>query len=347
MGYRRNSAARNLFARGPALKMKIAEKITILSLALLAAILIAVSSSLSPGITDSMTAGLVAPIAANKASENSQIQILFAGDMMLDRGVQYYAKKNGGNGFVFSQIHDKLLTYDLVVANLEGPVTNNSSISITAKLESPESFYFTFDPTWAETLSDNNIRLVNLGNNHILNFLGSGLTETKEYLKKAGIDYFGAPDYPKSASIEVKGVKITFINYNEFATYGDIGAKITIEEIKKAKIDSDIVVVYAHWGAEYVQEPPSQIKTLARQFIDAGADLIIGSHPHVIQPIEIYKGKRIYYSLGNFIFDQYFSEQTKNGLGVVLKIDVKKRQLEFEEINFYMQPNSQTVIIDK
>ena len=308
----------------------------------------AVNLALRTSFLFTPTAGLSAPAFApvEKPPDKIYAQILFIGDIMLDRGIRYYAEKNGGNNFIFEKIHENLLDYDLVVANLEGPITDNKSISITAKLESPESYFFTFNPSWAETLSINNIRLVNLGNNHILNFGSEGLQSTKKYLSEAGVDYFGSSDYPKNMTSEINGVKITFINYNEFSAYGEIEGEATVEEIKKAKGFSDIIVVYSHWGAEYIPEPADSIKELAHQFVDAGADLVVGSHPHVIQAIETYNGKRIYYSLGNFVFDQYFSEETKTGLGVVMEVDSVTKELNFEEIDFYLQPNGQTVLAD-
>jgi len=291
------------------------------------------------------------PVLAEKTEKMEETEktarILFVGDIMLDRGVIYYSEKSAGknaNGFIFEKIHQELLKNDIVVANLEGPITDNESVSISAKQDSPEIFYFTFNPSWAKTLSENNIRLVDLGNNHILNFGGQGLAETKKYLREAGVDYFGAPDYPKSIAIEINGIKVAFISYNEFSAYNKIEAESAIEEIEAAKKHADIIIVFAHWGAEYVPVPADSVRELSHKFIDEGADLIIGSHPHVIQPVEVYKNKRIYYSLGNFIFDQYFSEETKKGLGVVVKIDKEKRLLKFEEINFYTQPNGQTIV---
>ncbi|MFA6521905.1 MAG: CapA family protein, partial [Candidatus Gracilibacteria bacterium] len=89
-----------------------------------------------------------------------------------------------------------------------------------------------------------------------------------------------------------------------------------VAEIKKVRPESDFIVILPHWGVEYARKPTvGQIKE-ARMFIDAGADLIIGTHPHVIETIEEYKGKYIFYSLGNFIFDQYFSVDTMQGLAV-------------------------------
>ena len=274
------------------------------------------------------------------------IKILFVGDLMFDRGIRYYAEKNGGNEFIFDKISATLKDNDLVVANLEGPITDNLSISAGSTIASKNNYFFTFDKSVAKTLFNENIKLVNLGNNHILNFDQAGLKSTKKYLDEAKVDYFGAPDYPKSISTEIKGVKITFINYNEFSTIGELDQKATLEEIQKAKGFSDIIIIFCHWGNEYQLMQSDSQTNLAHQFIDAGADFVVGSHPHVIQPMEEYKGKRIYYSLGNFIFDQYFDNDVRNGLGVIVKINSEKKQLEFKEIKFYLQSGGQTIIKD-
>ncbi|MCX6720977.1 MAG: CapA family protein [Candidatus Staskawiczbacteria bacterium] len=274
-------------------------------------------------------------------------QILFVGDLMFDRGIRYYARQNGGNDFIFDKISSTLAENDLVVANLEGPITNNKSISSGTIAGSTNNYFFTFDPSVAKTMFDKNIKIVNLGNNHILNFGRDGLAQTKNYLDNEKVGYFGASDYPKSISTEINGIKITLISYNEFADLPeDVNQKSIIEEIQKAKGFSDVIIVYSHWGVEYSLTATNQIRDLAHQFIDAGANLIIGSHPHVIEPIEVYKEKRIYYSLGNFIFDQYFSEDVRNGLGVEVIINKDTKQLDFSEKHFYLGNNGQTIIKD-
>jgi poly-gamma-glutamate synthesis protein (capsule biosynthesis protein) len=325
--------------------MKARNKILTL-LFLLTAITVAVSLFLFPGL-------IRAPITEKwfnfvNFSQVENAKILLVGDIMFDRGIRYYAEKNGGNDFIFSKIHDRLISFDTVVGNLEGPITDNPSTSISTKPGEPDNYFFTFDPSWTKTLFDNNIRIVNLGNNHILNFGRDGLQSTKEYLDQAKVGYFGALDYPKSVSREIQGIKMTFVNYNEFAALDEvINKKSTLEEIQKAKGFSDIIIVYCHWGVEYADSPTEQQINLAHEFIDEGADLVAGSHPHVIQPLEIYKGKRIYYSLGNFIFDQYFSKETENGLGVVVSIEPNSKKLNFEELEFYLQPNGQTILVEK
>jgi len=274
----------------------------------------------------------------------SYAKILLVGDLMFDRGIRYYAKINSGNYFIFDKISPTLLENDLVVANLEGPITDNKSVSAGTAAGSADNYFFTFDPSLATTLFKENIKIVDLGNNHILNFGREGLASTKNYLDKAGVGYFGAPDYPKSTSTEINGIKVTFISYNEFSALGGAEQQSTVEEIQKVKQFSDIIIVYSHWGEEYSDLPTDAMKSLAHQFIDVGADLVVGSHPHVIEPMETYNGKRIYYSLGNFIFDQYFNEDVRNGLGIVVKINKNKKQLEFEEKKLYLQSGGQTIL---
>jgi hypothetical protein len=273
--------------------------------------------------------------------EKNQIKLLLVGDLMFDRGIRYYADKNGGNKYIFDKISDELQSNDLVIANLEGPITDNKSISTGTVPESTNNYVFTFDTSVAKTLYDENIGLVDLGNNHIFNFGYAGLASTEQYLDNADVGYFGAPNDKRGIIKNIKGVRIAFISYNQFS--GD-EQNTVIDEIKEDKVKADIIIVFSHWGAEYILTPSDAIKNLAHSFVDAGADLVVGSHPHVIEPMEIYNGKRIYYSLGNFIFDQYFSEYVRNGLGVILKIDRTNKQLEFSEEKFYLQDNGQTII---
>jgi poly-gamma-glutamate synthesis protein (capsule biosynthesis protein) len=277
-------------------------------------------------------------------SEKKDIQILFTGDIMLDRGIRYYADKNGSYEFLFDKIYPLLANQDLVVSNLEGPITNNKSISSNTKPGSTHNFTFTFDPGVAKALYLENIKLVNLGNNHILNFYSSGLKSTEDYLTKSEVEYFGAPSGDRSIVKEIDGIKIAFVSYNEFSASQSLDETQTIDEIQKLKTKADFVIVLPHWGIEYTTEPTEKIKNLAHQFINAGADLIIGTHPHVIQTTEIYNNEKIYYSLGNFIFDQYFDDNVRNGLGVVLKIDPTTKLLKTEEIRFFLQSNGQTTI---
>ena len=158
--------------------------------------------------------------------------------------------------------------------------------------------------------------------------------------------YFGASEGERSIVKEIKGVKIALVNYNQFIGSAAAEQTAVVKEIKKIKAQADLVILYAHWGIEYDSALNGVIKNLAHEFINAGADLIIGAHPHVIQSVEEYQGKKIYYSLGNFVFDQYFSEAVRQGLAVIVKINNQTKQLDFEEKKLYLQTNGQTTLIE-
>lgn len=275
-------------------------------------------------------------------NESKEIKILFVGDLMFDRYIREVSQKKG-NDFIFEKLKSFLAEKDLVVANLEGPITDKKSISIGTIPGEKNHLVFTFDPSLASTLNLENIKLVNIGNNHILNFGESGLVQTKNNLGSAGVDFFGYAGQNDNNILvkNINGLKIGFVNYNQFAA-GSL--EKTTEDIGKMKTQADIIIVYAHWGTEYQAGVGEKIKTIAHQFVDGGADMVIGSHPHVVEPTEIYRTKKIYYSLGNFIFDQYFSDQTKRGLAAEIRINTKDRSISFNDINLFLETNGQTAI---
>lgn len=142
---------------------------------------------------------------------------------------------------------------------------------------------------------DGDIEAVTLANNHSKDHFEQGMTDTKAILDEKGIRHFG---YDESCMMDVKGIQVGFLGY---AFPYELTAEMK-KAISDLKAQCDIVVVYYHWGIERDKAPMESQRSLAKQTIDAGADLIIGSHPHVLQGIETYKGKKIVYSLGNFCF---------------------------------------------
>lgn len=239
-------------------------------------------------------------------------RLLFAGDMMFDRTVRLKAEEKGYD-YLFSCITEYLSGFDTVIANLEGPITEYDSQSIGTGPGQANNTTFTFAPAVADALFKHNITLVNAGNNHSLDFGYQGATTTRMYLSHAGVDYFGSPGAAQSTTTTLGGFRISFVNFNQFLGLND--PIRTVNTIQRVRLYSDYVFVYTHWGDEYTVATDYQ-KELARAFIDAGADMVIGSHPHVLQEHALYKGKHIFYSLGNFIFDQYFSNEVKRGGGV-------------------------------
>lgn len=297
-------------------------------------------SNNSPAITNRNTS-------VPEVSQNNRkpVKILFVGDMMFDRYIREGVAKYGqGNyDYVFEKIKDKLAGYDLVVGNLEGPITDKSSISIGTEMDEKKNLDFSFDPSVGKVLAANNIKLVDLGNNHILNQGEDGVIQTKKYLDEAGVQYFGDTENSGQEFLikNIGGTKIGFVNYN-YSIAGSL--EKAIKDIGTVKNKSDIVVVCPHWGTEYKTGDPGRvIRAEAYKLIDAGADAVIGGHPHVVQSSETYKGKKIYYSLGNFIFDQYFSSDTMKGLGVEVTIN-PDRAMEYSELKVEMTKRGQTEI---
>ncbi len=242
--------------------------------------------------------------------------ILLVGDIMLDRGVEDLIKQNSIY-YPFQKISNFLRGIDIVFGNLEGPVVNNPP-------EFPDdSLKFAFNPEVIKGASWCNFNLFSLANNHTLDMGKKGLEETKEWLKKYGINFIGSPLSGSSDKLDsfFSTDNIIFLAFNQIFPFMIREEEIikTIKTVKSLNPDN-FLIVSLHWGEEYklINSPAQQ--SLAHQIIEAGADLIIGHHPHVVQNIEKYQGKLIFYSLGNFIFDQYFSPDTQQGLAVGLEI---------------------------
>jgi len=251
--------------------------------------------------------------------ESEAVTMMFVGDMMLDRYIRAQAESNKYTSII-SAVKRQMKEVDIVIGNLEGTITSQQSVS-TYDPEDPNHYRFTFAPLVADLLKDHNVGLVSIGNNHITDFGSTGVSETTDYLESAGISYAGHPyDNKKiSSNITINEQVFAFTSFN----YADKRtSEITVEEIINLKNQTptpDWIIILTHWGNEYQEESSSTQRQQARSFIDAGADLIIGSHPHVIQESETYNEGLIYYSLGNFIFDQYFSAAVSCGL--VLQVE--------------------------
>jgi poly-gamma-glutamate synthesis protein (capsule biosynthesis protein) len=274
--------------------------------------------------------------AAQKGKEAQMpITILAFGDLLLDRYIKLYIDRNSPD-YPFENLKEILAGNDIVLANLEGSFTDFAPRPLD-----PNNTSFTFDPALAAMLKRHHFNVLNLANNHVQDFGRAGFEQSQNYLSENGIDYFG-DYYNESGALikEINGRKIAFVGYHSL---DDPATESTIEKIKQARENADYVIVYTHWGAEYQNNFSKSQQEAGKKFIDAGADAVLGSHPHVIQPIEIYKNKPIFYSLGNFLFDQIFSNEVRHGLGV--KITIEKDKTEFELIPTEMK-NFQLVLPD-
>ena len=251
---------------------------------------------------------------SNGKKADNPINMLFFGDMMLDRFVAEKIKQNG-LGYIFGRL-DKDGFYDghdLISANLEGAVTGAG-----AHYPPVKEFDFAFNPEVMAGLKRYNFNFFNLANNHFGDQGEQGMDETRKNLDKLGFYYAGCDNGItgdcSARIIDVKGYKIGMIGFGAVGNVLDASKSEQI--IRELKDKTDLVMVNAHWGEEYSAQFNRLQQELAHGFIDAGADAVIGHHPHVAQGMEVYKNKPIFYSLGNFVFDQYFSAETQTGLAV-------------------------------
>ena len=239
--------------------------------------------------------------------------ILFMGDIMLGRNVAVQMKKNS-NDYPFAKIKDTVMAANYAIANLEGPLTkiNNAPSN---------NMRFHFDPALTPVLAAAGFDAFSLANNHGLDQGAKGESDTQAKLTAARLAYFGdvSSDDGLVLNFVIDDRKFAVIGLHD--VYRKIDAKAVGEQIASLKKDGDIVIVYPHWGDEYQHKHNARQAELAHAFVDAGADAVIGSHPHVIEGAEIYKGKPIFYSLGNLVFDQYFSADTQQGLALRLNVD--------------------------
>ncbi|MDP3996061.1 MAG: CapA family protein [bacterium] len=290
--------------------------------------------------------------------EKQPIKIILTGDIMLDRGVEYMVKTEGKGDFrfPFSKIADYLKEADIVFGNLEG-VISDKGIKVGG------IYSFRADPEAIEGLTSAGFNVLSLANNHALDYSREALKDCLVRLDEAGISHVGAGLTEEDAFSplikEINGVKIAFLAYANLgsdawrATEDNPGIawisqndvdKIK-QDIKSAKEKSDILIVSLHFGEEYQKTPNQAQIDLSRMAIDAGADLLVGHHPHVVQPNEKYQNGWIFYSLGNFVFDQSFSEETMQSQIIELSIEgskIKEVNIAEIKINDFFQPYLKT-----
>ncbi len=259
-----------------------------------------------------------APASVLKIVPEQKVDLVIVGDMMFDRNVRNKIDKIGFDTF-FEGVKELLTNADVTIGNLEGPFTTYPSK--TASLKSKE-LVFTFDPALAPKLAEVGFDILGLANNHTYNFGREGFAMTKQYISETGMVSYGDPNNKEALSVmmEKNGIKIGIVGFHEFSY---VNFDKVLAEIDLLRPAVDFLIVTPHWGIEYQKEPTELMRTLAYKWIDRGADVIIGAHPHVIGNIEEYNSKKIFYSLGNFVFDQYFSKETSEGL--VVKIAATKQ----------------------
>jgi poly-gamma-glutamate synthesis protein (capsule biosynthesis protein) len=237
------------------------------------------------------------------------LRIVFVGDIMLDGGPGHIVT-NGGDPF--AAVAPILRDADLTVGNLECAITRDGHA-----VDKPYTFK---GPKSALPLLKKYFSAVSLANNHSGDWGKRGFADELTLLQETGLPWFGGGANEREAHrplvLTANGRRVALLGYNDFpprsfaARSNSPGTAWLVErevvrDIQQARRQADIVILFLHWGEELEEAPLPEQQALARRLIDAGADAIIGAHPHVTQTIDWYKGRPVVYSLGNFLFDYF------------------------------------------
>ncbi|HCL55987.1 MAG TPA: hypothetical protein DHW82_03140 [Spirochaetia bacterium] len=253
-------------------------------------------------------------------SKISFSSVMVGGDVMWSRGVENKISVKGIQ-FLIEDLSPLFQTGDISVINLETSVSHRGE-----KYDLNREIFFRGSPSYLKILLKMGISCVSLANNHAFDYGMTGILDTVDYLKKMNIGYFGfgldEEEVFEGKNFEIQGKKIKFLGYTMYPR--NVGASKNMPgigvlkpetlkaEIQKAKKETDYLILFPHAGIEYLFEAEKDKKELYQKMIDYGADIVFGGHPHVIQDFEYYKGKPIFYSLGNLLFDQYRFEKTRH-----------------------------------
>ena len=306
--------------------------------------------------------------------ESSKVVLIATGDVVPGRSVNYQMVKYNNFEWPFEKIKDVLASGDITVVNFEVPLVKNCPTVV-------EGMVFCGREGAVKGLVASGVDVVTLANNHISDYGVAGIENTIRLMQENGIatvgyslddlskagdkvgagiasnlqigDIVGGGDNQSAGEIlykMVNGTKFAFLAFNDI--YGSIPPILSAEKevierlVGQARKEADVVVVAMHWGAEYRAEPDDRQIELAHLVADAGADLIIGNHPHWIQSDEQYKNTYIKYAHGNLVFDQMWSEETKKG--VIGKYTFEDGKLVGKEfIPTYIKDYGQPVLVDQ
>lgn len=265
---------------------------------------------------------------------DDQVILMAVGDVMLARTVEAKMVQYGDWQYPFLKVYEKTSQADILFGNLETTI-------MPGKIAPSGSFSFRTDPQAVQGLQLAGFDVLSLANNHIMNFGKKGLESTMQHLQQANIAHVGAGLSEQEIFMpvikEVKGMKFGFLAYSysnevfwDTKSQNKYGvAELDVEKMKQQVGDLskqvDVVIVSMHNGWEYQTSSNQSQKVFARAAIDAGAKLVIGHHPHVVQEMEKYQDGYIFYSLGNFVFDQMWSQETR--LGVLAEVIWRNKEI--------------------
>ncbi len=266
-----------------------------------------------------------------KLPQDKLITLVSTGDIIPARMVNLKAAQKNDFLWPFQNVWQLLSNADFTVSNLESPLMKNC-------IASGEGMTFCGSDKNIQGLAKAGIDLVSLANNHADNYGSEGIAETKNLLQANQIQTVEAG---KLTTATIKNVNFGFLSYNFLIATDSV---MIARDVQEAKKSSDFLIVMPHWGEEYQEIPNVFEKEMQKILLENGADMILGNHPHIIQPIAIDDGKFTIFAHGNFIFDQMWSEETKKG--IVLKIFIYEgRVIDAEVVPIYIEDFGQPRIL--
>jgi poly-gamma-glutamate capsule biosynthesis protein CapA/YwtB (metallophosphatase superfamily) len=269
------------------------------------------------------------------AEDPDGVTISFTGDIMLARSVERAIVEHGTT-WPFAELGDVFAGSDIVVGNLEGTVRPTRNLEIVNQMS------FDTTPDNLPMLKEAGFTHLSLANNHADDYGPQVAIDSRAAIEAAGMIAFGDPLDSENFIVRenIGGISISLIGFHAF------GEKTTelLDAIKNEDAQGRFVIVYPHWGVEYATTAPNVEVQAAEAFVGAGADLIIGAHPHVIQNIEVIGSVPVAYSLGNFLFDQDFSTETQQGLIAHVTITSDLVELQFVPVRIQ---NRQTILMEE
>jgi len=262
-------------------------------------------------------ATVVVSTAPKPAVVPQKLHLIAVGDIMLDRSVGDRIAANGCASII-EEVADHLRQGDIVFGNLECP------LSTVGPHQPRGACIFRADPKTVKVLVLGGFDIVSLANNHALNSGRAALLQTLDHLEQAGIAYVGAARTKACGSdptfITVRDIRVGVLAYTDLSfncgSYSKVDENLSRlrQQIKQARNNCNLLIVSYHWGEEYRRKPTSRQIKVAHASIEAGADVVLGHHPHVLEGIELYQNRPIVYSMGNFIFDQRSGERMESGI---------------------------------
>ncbi len=260
---------------------------------------------------------------------NQRWELLAAGEMIFGRGVQerIEAHHSGDARAVFTEVRDLVRSADLAVATMEAPLSGDANRWCDSCMR------FIGNERYAAAVADAGFDVLSIAANHIGDAGSAGVIDTIRALDEQGLAHSGAGANAsvarQPAIVAIAGLRIAIVAYNDvgphsyaaspegagsaWLSHGDPSYGSLREDIAEARSGADVVVVMAHWGVEYEDAPRPQVVAAAHAMVEAGAALVIGDHPHWVQSAETYRGAYIACGVGNFVFDQMWSAETREG----------------------------------